>query len=751
MKASKPVRRVFAAELLVASLSCLTAQTSTASQENIALNGTGRPEIHAASPTTRDGIFRIDVAVTDAAGKPVRDLQATDFRLLDNGKPTRIFTLQNSAAAEAKSEPLPTLIFVFNEDGFPPVLSAFAEKVVANYLRENGGILSQPVSLYRVAHDGLYASAKASINGNALADEIEKRAEPRLVFRAGTKRSSADPTLETGTSIFRTVGVLGLIATDQQKIAGRKTLLWFGSNEVIYAWRWCNFDEPVELSTRLHAARIVVSVVLMGLARGQTRDAEDLFEAAANTSFRKPARLTLPSIALHTGGLVLQSWDDEKRQISEELLRSDIQRCADEARAFYSLTFDPRRTERANEYHRLAVEVSRQDLIARTVAGYFDQPVYWDHPRPNIERLSVTQLENAIRLQAGDSGFPRRLGNMELTERLVHGERTRLLALLKNDREREALTALADLSEFQAPPQSEKLADPHPGPEEETAILKRTFEYAANSIPKLPDFFATRTALSFQAPQVRDKDSCENPATEQPLRVAFTSRGTVQYRGGVELVDAEKSSRKQLLKGRPNALDTRGTFGPVAASVLSAAADQQSTVKWSRWEKYESGKLAIFNFVIPSMVPIFEVTYCCLPQQDGTAVYRTKAAYRGEFAIDPSDGAMMRLAIEADLDEDRDPRAPLVRSAEMMEYGRVEIGGKRYVVPIRSVSVSRGRTLTFMRDWGIPFIVFGPFETLVNDFTFSDHHKFGSESRILGGSEEVLDAPGAGPKESKPR
>jgi hypothetical protein len=48
------------------------------------------------------------------------------------------------------------------------------------------------------------------------------------------------------------------------------------------------------------------------------------------------------------------------------------------------------------------------------------------------------------------------------------------------------------------------------------------------------------------------------------------------------------------------------------------------------------------------------------------------------------------------------------------------------------------------------FIVYGPYETLVNDFTFSDYHKFGSEPRILAGFEEAPDADGSGSKGSKP-
>jgi hypothetical protein len=112
-------------------------------------------------------------------------------------------------------------------------------------------------------------------------------------------------------------------------------------------------------------------------------------------------------------------------------------------------------------------------------------------------------------------------------------------------------------------------------------------------------------------------------------------------------------------------------------------------------------------------------------------------------------------AIEADLEEDRDPHAPLIRPVLMVNYGPVEIGGNRYVSPPRSVSLSRGRTLKIMGGWGIPFIVYGPFETLVNDFSFSEYHKFGSESRMLTGFEEIPDTnprkSGAGEQPAKPQ
>ena len=47
----------------------------------------------------------------------------------------------------------------------------------------------------------------------------------------------------------------------------------------------------------------------------------------------QPAKLALQVIATHTGGLVLDSSGDLDR---------DIERCVEEVRSFYTLTFNPR-------------------------------------------------------------------------------------------------------------------------------------------------------------------------------------------------------------------------------------------------------------------------------------------------------------------------------------------------------------------------------------------------------------------------
>ena len=69
----------------------------------------------------------------------------------------------------------------------------------------------------------------------------------------------------------------------------------------------------------------------------------------------------------------------------------------------------------------------------------------------------------------------------------------------------------------------------------------------------------------------------------------------------------------------------------------------------------------------------------------------------------------------------------------MIEYGAVEIGGKTYFCPIRSVSVARARSLISLKQWDQDFTSFGPYSTHMNDIRFANYHMFRSQSRILTG------------------
>jgi hypothetical protein len=101
-------------------------------------------------------------------------------------------------------------------------------------------------------------------------------------------------------------------------------------------------------------------------------------------------------------------------------------------------------------------------------------------------------------------------------------------------------------------------------------------------------------------------------------------------------------------------------------------------------------------------------------------------------------GAIRRLKLIFDLKS----TTPLAQSEIMVEYGPVNIGGKTYFCPVKSVSVSRGRSVAVLSEtlnararnqWRESFRTYGPYATLLNEVTFESFHLFHADSRMLTG------------------
>jgi hypothetical protein len=273
---------------------------------------------------------------------------------------------------------------------------------------------------------------------------------------------------------------------------------------------------------------------------------------------------------------------------------------------------------------------------------------------------------------------------------------------------------------------------------EQQDLLERAFGYLKDVIPKLPDFYALRNTVRFEEPQERTDESWKMPHGDQTLHFATGEHATVLYRNGSEVVEKKRKISKGRATGpRTRGLETWGTFGPILAYVLTAATKSPSTLRWQRWERGKDGDLAVFAYSIPSSITVHEISFCCLPEGDGTTLYQNKTDAYGEFALNPDTGAIMRIVINANLNEERDPDVPLIRSQVIVEYGPVDLGGKTYTCPQRSVTISRGRSERVLQEWGMAFSIYGYFETMINDATFGGYHKFGSEARILPGFEET--------------
>jgi hypothetical protein len=146
---------------------------------------------------------------------------------------------------------------------------------------------------------------------------------------------------------------------------------------------------------------------------------------------------------------------------------------------------------------------------------------------------------------------------------------------------------------------------------------------------------------------------------------------------------------------------------------------------WSRWERGSAGMLAVFRYRIPQERSHYSVGINAPFRDKGDA---EKTAYHGEVAIDPSSGTILRLTVQAE-----QPLSSLILQGDIMvKYGPVEIGGKIYTCPVRSVSIGIG-SMGFTSVYPFTTSPSKGNTTLLNDMTFDNYHQFRSESRILSG------------------
>jgi hypothetical protein len=395
------------------------------------------------------------------------------------------------------------------------------------------------------------------------------------------------------------------------------------------------------------------------------------------------------------------------------------------ARIFYTFTFDPPLAAHADEYHSLKVDLRQPALTARISAGYYDQPFFNDPPYPGIQHLTVAQLEQI--LQAGHSGnsVARQLSALVLTDRLSQTKLQSFLAEVHDKKLRKSLEMIADESTFLDPPPAEISADPPPDQAEQLRMLTAAADYLGRVVPTLPNFFATRTAVYYR--EVAPYPSLNETNVPEPLHAEQQSKETVLYRKGEEIV----SSASPRTGSDVNPLRTYGTFGPIL-NVLQDVSKSSGDFTWGWWEKDTDGRRAVFRYRIAG-TPTLNLTGCCYPNGSSDARIGISAEAHGELVIDPGTGAILRVQTESDL-----PGFVPTRLSDMMvTYGPVQIGGKTYIVPLRSVNIWRARSLAMLLQWDVGFVAWGPYATQMNVFTFDQYHVFRGNARILPGFEQV--------------
>jgi VWFA-related protein len=355
------------------------------------------------------------------------------------------------------------------------------------------------------------------------------------------------------------------------------------------------------------------------------------------------------------------------------------------------------------------------------------------------KRVTVEQLEQVLAAAHGksDAEVARQLSDLELTERLSAVRLSRWKADLPGTETRQALIALADVSAFLDLPAEEIPTIATPDIPAQRELMALTVDYVGKTISKLPNFFATRVTTRFEDTPREYENGQTASILYQPLRLVGKFSANVLYRDGQEVVDAGPVKGK---KSGPAAqgLTTSGEFGPILATVLVDAA--QGKLAWSHWEQGTAGPEAVFRYAVPSGKSHYAVEFCCVQGDNGSRVFQQLSGYHGEIAVDPANGTILRLTLEADLK----PTDPIVKANILVEYGPVEIGGKSYLCPVKSVSISQARPphALQLQDFRAGNMtqdtqnLRGSLQTLLNDVAFEQYHLFRASAHVLSGHDE---------------
>jgi VWFA-related protein len=321
------------------------------------------------TPSGTDRLITLDVQVADKSGAAVRGLQKQDFTVLDDNQAKPI---QSFHAGDGSSDTPVEIVLVMDAVNASFDAVTYERGELKKFLLQNGGKLAQPVSLVVFSDNGTKMQEGSSRDGNALASLYDQyETGLRFLNRSQGFYGAAE-------RLDMSIKTLMSLISYEEKQPGRKLMIWFspgwpllsgpniqlsnkGEREI--------FNSIVAASTGLRQARITLySIDPKGPEEaGSIRASyyEEFLKGVTSASHAWPADLGLQVLVVQSGGRVFNSSND---------LTGAIANCVSDANAFYTLSFNIDKPDRADEYHALQIKIDKPGTTARTRTGYYAEP-----------------------------------------------------------------------------------------------------------------------------------------------------------------------------------------------------------------------------------------------------------------------------------------------------------------------------------------------------------------------------------------
>jgi len=322
--------------------------------------------------------LHLNVVVTPKKGLPVANLKPSDFTLLDNKAPQSISHFR----AASKDDPIEAILLV-DAVNVSAVAIAYERQQLSKFLTANNGQLAVPTSIAILTDEGVRSQGGHTLDGRLLAQSLESQ----IVGLRSIGRSTGFYGAEERLGI--SLNALRALVNDESKRPGRKFLLWISPGWPILSGPGVDlsskqqreiFATAVNLSTQLRQANVTLYAVdPLGTNEGMLRRTyyQEFVKGLVKPSQSQAGNIALQVLATQSGGLVLNSTND---------IAALLQKCVDDASAYYELSFTPAPGEHPDEYHQIEVNIAQPGLTARTRQGYYAQPTSLlnDVPAPDL-------------------------------------------------------------------------------------------------------------------------------------------------------------------------------------------------------------------------------------------------------------------------------------------------------------------------------------------------------------------------------
>jgi VWFA-related protein len=340
----------------------------------------------------------LNVQVTDAEGKPVTDLNAQDFTILD-GREARKITAFHAIDGEAMNDATEVVILLDAVNSTSQALDAEKEGIfkflaashaplpypTSFVLWSNGHLKATGATTDRNAVGRAFVSITKNLHSNACSPvdgSVAKAVEaggPGALGESGIGARGVEVARCLEVHFKDSVAALDGIAQQQLAGGGRTILIWVGPGwpllsdvefkQLTPAQRKSYFGEIVTVLHDLNAAQITLDAVG---PRDAAREAEiarvDLPALTAGTASpdnAAPSSLALQVLAEQTGGHVSSG---------SSSIPADLVKFLDDADWYYALSFNPPPAQNGVELRTIEVKVNRPGVIIHTITGYYLQP-----------------------------------------------------------------------------------------------------------------------------------------------------------------------------------------------------------------------------------------------------------------------------------------------------------------------------------------------------------------------------------------